>query len=80
MAALFGLELPEAVLKRTRLVWINSPHNPSGAVLTRDELRRTWEVCRAHDILLASDECYVDVYDREPPPRAELGPWEEHRD
>ncbi|MED5372479.1 MAG: aminotransferase class I/II-fold pyridoxal phosphate-dependent enzyme [Myxococcota bacterium] len=61
-------ELPEAVLKRTRLVWINSPHNPSGAVLTRDELRRTWEVCRRHDILLASDECYVDVYDREPPP------------
>lgn len=60
-------ELPEEVLRRTRLLWINSPHNPSGAVLTRDELQRTYEVCRRYDILLASDECYADVWFEEPP-------------
>ena len=61
-------ELPKELLAQTRLVWINSPHNPSGAVLNREDLRRTWETCREHDILLASDECYMDVYDLEPPP------------
>lgn len=60
-------ELPPEVLRRTRMVWINSPHNPSGAVLSEAELRRTWEVCREHDILLVSDECYVDVWFDRPP-------------
>jgi succinyldiaminopimelate transaminase len=61
-------ELPDHVLSRTRMVWINTPHNPSGSVMSQDELQRTWEVCRAHDILLVSDECYADVYDQAPPP------------
>lgn len=60
-------ELPEAVLRQTRLVWINTPHNPSGAVMSEAELRRTWETCRAHDILLVSDECYMDVWFDTPP-------------
>lgn len=61
-------ELPRDVLQQTRLVWINSPHNPSGAVMSTSDLRRTWEVCREHDILLVSDECYLDVWFDEPPP------------
>jgi succinyldiaminopimelate transaminase len=61
-------ELPEAVLQRTRMVWINTPHNPCGAVMTEADLRRTWEVCRAHDILLVSDECYMDTWFDVPPP------------
>lgn len=60
-------ELPTDVLRRTRMVWINTPHNPTGAVMTPEELRRTWEVCREHDILLVSDECYVDVWFDRPP-------------
>lgn len=60
-------ELPAETLRRTRMVWINSPHNPSGAVLHESELRRTWEVCREHDILLVSDECYLDVWFDTPP-------------
>lgn len=61
-------ELPEDVLRRSRLLWINSPHNPSGAVLSLDDLKRTYEVCRKYDILLASDECYADVWYDTPPP------------
>ncbi len=61
-------ELPADVLRRTRLVWINTPHNPCGAVMSEAELRRTWEVCRAHDILLVSDECYADTWFDRPPP------------
>ncbi len=62
--------LPEAVLRKTRILWINSPHNPSGAVMSLDDLKRTYDLCRQHDILLASDECYADVYDLDPPSSA----------
>lgn len=61
-------ELPKELLQETRLLWINSPHNPSGSVLSLDDLRRTWEVCREYDILLCSDECYADVWYDSPPP------------
>jgi acetylornithine aminotransferase len=61
-------ELPPELLRATRLLWINSPHNPTGAVLSHDDLRRTWEVCREYDILLASDECYADTWFDRPPP------------
>lgn len=61
-------EVPPDVLARTRLAWINSPHNPTGSVLSREDLQRTVEVCREHDILLASDECYADVWFDAPPP------------
>jgi len=59
--------LPREVLRDARLLWINTPHNPSGAVMSKDDLRRTWEVCREHDILLVSDECYLDVWFDDPP-------------
>jgi acetylornithine aminotransferase len=62
--------LPEDVLRRARLLWINTPHNPSGAVMSLDDLRRTVEVCQAHDILLVSDETYADIYHEVPPPSA----------
>lgn len=60
-------ELPKDVLRRTRMVWINSPHNPCGAVMSKDDLRRTWETCREYDILLCSDETYMDVWYDTPP-------------
>ena len=61
-------ELPEDVLARTRLAYITTPHNPCGSVLTLDDLRRTWVVARAQDILLVSDECCADTWFDTPPP------------
>jgi LL-diaminopimelate aminotransferase len=61
-------ELPAETLRRARMMWINSPHNPTGAVMSRADLRRTWEVCQAHDILLVNDECYADIYQTNVPP------------
>jgi acetylornithine aminotransferase len=60
--------LPREVLRRTRLLWINSPHNPTGAVMSREDLRRAYETCREHDILLVNDECYADTWFDAPPP------------
>jgi LL-diaminopimelate aminotransferase len=60
---------PEAVdPARTRILWINYPHNPTGATATYEYLERVAGFCREHDILLFSDECYNDVYSGEPPP------------
>jgi succinyldiaminopimelate transaminase len=49
------------------LVWLNSPSNPTGAVTPPDELRRVVGWAREHDILVAADECYLELgWDVEP--------------
>ena len=49
------------------LVWINSPGNPTGEVLSADRLRALVEWGRKHGVLIASDECYVELgWDSEP--------------
>ncbi|MCA1716669.1 MAG: succinyldiaminopimelate transaminase, partial [Actinobacteria bacterium] len=53
---------------KTRALWINYPHNPTGATATRAYLEETASFCREHDVLLFSDECYNDVYSGDPPP------------
>ena len=60
-------ELPPELLRSCRLLWINSPHNPSGAVMSLEDLQRTADVCREYDIILVSDECYADLYTTDPP-------------
>jgi succinyldiaminopimelate transaminase len=52
---------------RVRAVWLNSPSNPTGRVLGADELRRVVAWAREHDVLLVSDECYIELgWEREP--------------
>ncbi|KOT40976.1 N-succinyldiaminopimelate aminotransferase [Streptomyces rimosus subsp. rimosus] len=51
-------ELDPAGLK---LLWLNSPSNPTGRVLSADELRRTVAWAREHGVLLFSDECYIEL-------------------
>jgi LL-diaminopimelate aminotransferase len=53
---------------KTRALWINYPHNPTGATATRAYLEETVSFCRKHDILLFSDECYNDIYSGTSPP------------
>jgi arginine:pyruvate transaminase len=53
--------LAAAITPRTRIVWINSPHNPTGAVFTAEEIAAIAELCRRHDLWLLSDEVYEDL-------------------
>ncbi|GAB2704382.1 succinyldiaminopimelate transaminase [Kitasatospora kifunensis] len=46
---------------RVRLIWLNSPSNPTGRVLTADQLRRAVTWARTHGALLVSDECYLEL-------------------
>jgi LL-diaminopimelate aminotransferase len=58
------------VLQKTRIAWINYPHNPTGASVDLDYLRRQVEIARDYDILLCADDCYLDLYfpNFDPPP------------
>jgi N-succinyldiaminopimelate aminotransferase len=51
-------ELRAAVTPRTRFVLLNSPHNPTGTVLTPDELQAVAEVAIQHDLVVITDEVY----------------------
>lgn len=57
----------EAAAARPRLIWINSPANPHGAILGADALRAWVEAARSVGAVLASDECYGEFgWDAEP--------------
>jgi N-succinyldiaminopimelate aminotransferase len=51
-------ELRNAVGPRTRLVLLNSPHNPTGTVLTRRELQAVADAALEHDLVVVTDEVY----------------------
>ncbi len=60
---LLNLEsLPSSVLEQAACVWINYPHNPTGACCSREYLLRQYRICQQYGILLCSDECYVDMF------------------
>ena len=66
-------ELRAAVGPRTRMLLLNTPHNPTGRVLSRAELDAVAEVCIEHDLVCVSDEVYEHlVYDGEHVPPATL--------
>jgi aspartate aminotransferase len=60
-------ELKKKITARTRLIILNSPHNPTGSVLTEEEVRAIADIVREHDLLVLSDEVYDHiVYDVKP--------------
>jgi N-succinyldiaminopimelate aminotransferase len=65
--------LRAAIGPRARVLLVNSPHNPTGRVLDRAELRSIADACQEHDLICVSDEVYEHlVYDGEHIPPATL--------
>jgi succinyldiaminopimelate transaminase len=60
--------------ERPRLMWINSPSNPTGKVLPLDHLRKVVDWCRERGVLLVSDECYIELSWEDPRPLSILHP------
>src|SRR5438034_7075632 len=54
-------ELESKITRKTRVLYINSPSNPTGGVLTRDDLSRLAAIARDRDLWVISDEAYEDV-------------------
>jgi N-succinyldiaminopimelate aminotransferase len=66
-------DVPEAVWARTQLLYVCSPDNPTGRVMTLDEWRHLFELADRHDFVIAADECYSEIYfDEAAPPLGAL--------
>ena len=58
--------LEKAITSKTKALVLNTPSNPTGAVIPKDELEKIAEVCLKNNILIISDECYEEFcYDTE---------------
>ena len=65
--------VPAEVWARTQLLYVCSPGNPAGAVMPLDEWRKLFELSDRHGFVIASDECYSEIYFREGADAAPLG-------
>ncbi|MDP3707774.1 MAG: succinyldiaminopimelate transaminase [Polaromonas sp.] len=67
----FGVDwaaVPEAVWAKTQLVFVCSPGNPTGAVMSLAEWELLFKLSDQYGFVIASDECYSEIYFREEPP------------
>ncbi|MDE2299932.1 MAG: succinyldiaminopimelate transaminase [Burkholderiales bacterium] len=62
----------DAVWARTQLLYVCSPGNPTGAVMPLAEWQRLFELSDRHGFVIASDECYSEIYFRDEPPLGSL--------
>lgn len=60
--------VPNTVWAKTQLLFVCSPGNPAGAVMTLAEWKVLFELSDRHGFVIASDECYSEIYFRDEPP------------
>ena len=60
--------VPERVWARTQLLFVCSPGNPTGAVMPLSEWKKLFDLSDRHGFVIASDECYSEIYFRDEPP------------
>ena len=54
--------VPESIWKRCQLIYVCSPGNPTGAVIQKDDYEKLLALAEKHDFIIASDECYSELY------------------
>ena len=52
-------DIENSITKKTKMIIINSPQNPTGSVMTEEEIKMTYEIAKKHDLFLYSDEIYA---------------------
>lgn len=60
--------VPESVWQRTQLMYVCSPGNPTGKVMSLDDWREVFELADKYGFVIASDECYSEIYFNEAQP------------
>jgi len=61
-------DIPEKIAEKAKILWLNYPNSPSGAIATADYYKRALEFARKYNIIIASDEAYSEIYYTEEPP------------
>jgi len=65
-------QIDAATWARTQLLYVCSPGNPTGAVMPQEEWRKLFDLSDRHGFVIASDECYSEIYFRDEPPLGAL--------
>ena len=60
-------DIPGEIVKKAKILWINYPNNPTGAMATKEFLREAVDFGHDNNIVVASDECYTELYYGEKP-------------
>ena len=60
--------VPDDVWQRTQMIFVCSPGNPTGAVMPLDEWKKLFDLSDRYGFVIASDECYSEIYFRDEPP------------
>lgn len=61
-------QVPEDIWPRVKLLFVCSPGNPTGAVLSLDDWKQLFNLADRHDFVIASDECYSEIYFKDDAP------------
>ena len=64
--------VPEEIWRRVRLLYLCSPGNPAGAVLSLDDWRQLFQLSDRYGFVIAADECYSEIYFQEEAPLGAL--------
>ncbi len=59
--------IPKDLWRRTKILWLNYPNNPTGASATKDFFKETIALAKKHDFIVAHDSAYVELYYEDPP-------------
>ncbi len=60
-------KVTEEILRRTKILWLNYPNNPTGAVATKEFFKEVIELAKKYDFIIAHDAAYVELYYEDPP-------------
>jgi N-succinyldiaminopimelate aminotransferase len=64
--------VPQSVWQRVQLLYVCSPGNPTGAVLSLEDWKELFELSDRHGFVIAADECYSEIYFKPEPPLGSL--------
>ncbi len=59
--------IPSDIRRKAKLMWINYPNNPTGAMISKEKLKEIIDFGEDNDIIIGSDECYTELYYDEQP-------------
>jgi len=60
--------IPEEVVEKAKIIWLNYPNSPTGAIATKEYYEKLIEWAHKNNIIIAADEgCYIDIYFEEKP-------------
>jgi len=59
--------IPTDVRKKAKLMWVNYPNNPTGAMISKEKLKEIIDFGKNNNIIIGSDECYTELYFNEEP-------------